>query len=382
MNILITAFTFLPDRNGVANICLNQAQGFKSNGHKVYIATGKNRDRDFNELKNMGFNVYEFDIHGGPNYNYKGEVEKYQKFLIESDFDVIFFQCLHSWNTDCAVPVLHQIKAKTVLVSHGYAGNILYSLKGILRLFSWKRIKYRFKLKAILKNFDHIVFLAAVKDKNRFLDHYLADKYKLNSFSIIPNGTEFSNYQKKVHNFREKYNITSKYLIISVSKYYKLKNQLMSLTAYQKSKISDATFVFIGNNKNEYSQKLENYCKKYKLENVLILEKISKEGIVDAYYSADIFLFSSHTECQPLVILDAMGSGLPFISTDVGCVATLKGGVVVKNVREMAYQLRLMIENDEYRKQLGEAGKKEAVSLYNWEYINSQYENLLKQVKT
>ena len=380
MKILITTFTFLPNTDGVANVCLQHVNGFIANGHKVSIATGKNRDRDFNELKNMRFNVYEFDIYGGPNYNYKGEVEKYQKFLIESDFDIIFFQCLHSWNTDCAVPVLHQIKAKTVLVSHGYAGNILYSLKGILRLFSWKRIKYRFKLKSILKKFDHIVFLAAVKDKNRFLDHYLTDKYKLNSFSIIPNGTEYINYQKRGHNFRDKYNIISKYLIISVSKYYKLKNQLMSLKAYHKSKISDATLVFIGNNKNKYSQKLENYCNKYKLENVLILEKISKEDLIDAYYSADIFLFSSHTECQPLVILDAMGADLPFISTDAGCVDMFKGGVVIKNVKEMAYQLRVMIKDNKYIKELGEAGKKDANSFYNWEYINIQYENLIKKL--
>lgn len=379
MRILITTFTFLPNTDGVTNVCLHHAEGFISNGHKVSIATGKNKQRDLADLKRKGFDVYEFDIYGGPNYNYKGEVDKYQKFLIESDFDIIFFHCLHSWNTDCAAPVLNQIKAKTVLVSHGYAGNIVYSIRGLLNYITWKRIKYHIQLKDFLKKFDHIVFLSDVKNKNRFYDHYLVDKYKLNSFCVIPNGTELINCYKKKLIFRDKYNIKTKYLILSVSKYYKLKNQLMSLKAFHKSKIGDATIVFIGQNKNNYSKKLEMYCQNNKLEKVLILDKIPKGDIIDAYFSADVFLSSSHTESQPLIILDAMGSGLPFISTDVGCVATLKGGVVIKNVREMAYQLQFMITNEEYRKQLAIAGKKEASSLYNWAHINQQYENLLKQ---
>jgi len=377
MHILITTFTFLPDTNGVANVCLHHADGFISNGHKVSIATGKNKQRDLSDLKRKGFDVYEFDISGGPKY--QGEIEKYQKFLIEGDFNIIFFQCLHSWNTDCAVPVLNRINAKTVLVSHGYAGNIVYSVKGLLNYFSWERIKYHVQLKDLLKKFDHLVFLSDVKDKNRFYDHYLVDKYKLTSFSVIPNGTELITCQKKKRIFRDKYNIKTKYLILSVSKYCKLKNQLMGLKAFHKTEIGDATIVFIGQNKNNYSKKLEMYCQKHKLENVIILDKIPKEDIIDAYFSADVFLSSSHTETQPLVILDCLGSGLPFISTDVGCVSVLKGGEVVKNVREMAYQLRFMIQDENYRKQLAAAGKKDC-SFYNWAYINQQYEKLLKQI--
>lgn len=380
MRILITTFTFLPNTDGVANVCLHHADGFISNGHKVSIATRKNIQRDLDEFKRKGFDVYEFDVYGGPNYNYKGEVDKYQKFLIESDFDIILFHCLHSWNTDCAVPVLNQIKAKKVLVSHGYAGNIVYSVRGLLNYISWQRIKYHVQLKDILEKYDHIVFLSDVKNKDRFYDHYLIDKYKLNSFCVIPNGTELITCQKKKQIFRDKYNIKTKYLILSVSKYYKLKNQLMTLKAFHLSKVRNATLVFIGQNQNTYSKKLEMYCQKNKLEKVLILDKIPKEDIIDAYFSADIFLSSSHTETQPLIILDAMGSGLPFISTDIGCIATLKGGVVVKNVREMAYQLRFMIKDEEYRKQLAAAGKKDAISIYNWAYINQQYENLLRKI--
>jgi glycosyltransferase involved in cell wall biosynthesis len=381
MNILISAFSFLPNTDGVANVCLHHAKGFISYGHKVSIVTSKNEKRDILELKRMGFNVYEFDIYGGPNYNYKGDVYKYQQFLIASAFDMIFFHCLHSWNTDCAIPVIHQTKGKPVLVSHGYSGNIIYSIKGLMRYLSWNRFKYFLSLKKMLRSFDHIVFLADVTDKCRFYDYYITKKNSLNDFSIIPNGTDQINETINKKNFKNKYNIRSNRMIINLAGYSKLKNQIMSLKAFHKAKLKDTCLVFIGYNKNKYSEILENYCLRNNLQNVLILEKVSKEDIKDAYSSADIFLYSSNTETQPIVILDAMGAGLPFISTNVGCVKDFKGGKIVKNIQEMSDQIKFLINNKEFSLFLSEEAKEQVLSDYNWSKIYDQYEKLLIKLR-
>lgn len=380
MKILIASFTFLPEENGVANVCFNHAEGFISNGHNVSIATKTNYQRDFGALKQKGYNIFEFDIYGGPNYNYKGEIDKYQKFLIESDFDIIFFHCLHNWNTDCALTVLKKIKAKTILVSHGYSGSIVYSLRGFINLFSINRLRYHFSLKNNLSGFNHLVFLANKTDRDRFYDKYIAEKFNLNSYSVIPNGVNLYESIEKF-DFRKKYTINTRYFVLNVSSYSKLKNMIMALKAFHKSNVDDSTLVFIGSIKNEYSKMMENYCIKHKINNVIMLEKCSQDDIKKAYLAADLFLYSSHTELQPLAVLDAMGCGLPFISTNVGCVSLFKGGIVVKSIKEMAMKLRLLINDSDLRKHLGEEGENDAISNYNWGKIKTQYEELIKTLK-
>ena len=176
MKILIATKSFFPERDGVANVCLCHAEGFLKFGHEVFVSTKKNKTRDFDILNSMNISVHEFDIYCKANYSYKGEVDKYQKFLVNSDFDVIFFHCLHSWNTDIAFQEFKKIDSIKVLVSHGYSGNIIYSIRGVLSYLSWNRLKYRIKLKNLLSSFDHIVFLSQKTDKNRFLDKLIVQR--------------------------------------------------------------------------------------------------------------------------------------------------------------------------------------------------------------
>ena len=58
----------------------------------------------------------------------------------------------------------------------------------------------------------------------------------------------------------------------------------------------------------------------------------------------------------PISIIEAMASGIPFISTDVGCVKYLPGGVVVDKIDEMSYWLELLWNNEKVRSNLGAVG--------------------------
>ena len=47
----------------------------------------------------------------------------------------------------------------------------------------------------------------------------------------------------------------------------------------------------------------------------------------------------------------------------------------------MIYEIQRLIINEKYRKQLGIEGKKEAISKYNWKYINNKYyTNEMKEI--
>ena len=67
-------------------------------------------------------------------------------------------------------------------------------------------------------------------------------------------------------------------------------------------------------------------------DNVILTGELSKNEVRKAYREADLMLFPTHTEGFPLVVIEAMAHGLPFITTKVGAIEDIledKGAVYV-----------------------------------------------------
>lgn len=80
----------------------------------------------------------------------------------------------------------------------------------------------------------------------------------------------------------------------------------------------------------ELKQNIEYRIKKYNIDDKVVL--VGNVSNVNYYLSnADIFVLSSDYEGLPLSILEAMASGLPIISTNVGGVADIvtNNGILV-----------------------------------------------------
>jgi glycosyltransferase involved in cell wall biosynthesis len=371
MRILFASFTFFPAQNGVANVCLQQALGLQKLGYDVTVATNFLNNHVFALVD--GVKIEQFRS----NSSQKEEVLRYQNLLINSGFDVIFFQCHNIWTLDWAFPVFTRIRAKKILISHGFSGTKINFLGDLYFNYRPKVLKYRYNLKEILCRFDHLIFLSEKMDSDRFLDFCVAKENSLTNYSIIPNGTKIIDYQTD-KSFRLKHNITADNLILCVSAFIKSKNPMMCLSAFEKSESkANSVLVFIGNEKNSYSQKLENYSSSKSL-NIKVLEHQTEQDIFAAYFSANLFLFGSVTEVQPLVILDAMGAGVPFISTNVGCVDLLKGGFTVDSTTEMALKIDEILQNKSLHAKLSEFGREDVKANYIWPKIIAEYDKLIK----
>jgi glycosyltransferase involved in cell wall biosynthesis len=112
---------------------------------------------------------------------------------------------------------------------------------------------------------------------------------------------------------------------------------------------------------------------------------------VDEYVGRmDIIILTSLSEGQPLSILEAMASGKPCITTNVGdCFDMLKAGDIqnragliarVMNVNELAEAMLTLATNANLRMQMGENGKIIAAEKYNLVDMINKYDDVYKKV--
>lgn len=69
------------------------------------------------------------------------------------------------------------------------------------------------------------------------------------------------------------------------------------------------------------------------------------DGMSDGYLSARVMIFGSHTECQPLVLIDAMSTGLPFVARRTGSIPSMLGGVTATSQKEASELLTEIYNN-------------------------------------
>ncbi|MFW9789149.1 MAG: N-acetyl-alpha-D-glucosaminyl L-malate synthase BshA [Candidatus Thorarchaeota archaeon] len=111
-----------------------------------------------------------------------------------------------------------------------------------------------------------------------------------------------------------------------------------------------------------------------------------KSNMQEIMCSADMFLLNSTLEGMPLVLLEAMSCSLPVITTPAGGIPELvrpgKDGMVTKGFEqeEFAQLIIEMLENDEKRKKIGQAGRKRVEGSFSSKQIVKMYEKVFEDV--
>jgi glycosyltransferase involved in cell wall biosynthesis len=94
--------------------------------------------------------------------------------------------------------------------------------------------------------------------------------------------------------------------------------------------------------------------------------KPNSAEMIDLYGCADIFVLPSRGDCTPLVIAEAMASGLPIVAARVGAIPDMvrhgHSGLLVDPARpeELAEALRMLVHDPQCRSEMGEAGRRMA----------------------
>jgi len=390
MKILITTFTYPPLADGCAEASAVLASGLAGMGHSVVVATAFHPQRT-PDASDANPRVAQFKISGKDNWRagVLGETAAYQDFLRSFSGDLIIFENWDAWPTCLARPLLGQLKPKKILVSHGYTPHIW----DIQPKFPWGLGNWSggwplvLRTPWFMRQFDHLVVLSQRQDFGRFLDHRIARLTGFKNFSVIPNGAfsrEFND--AALPDFRVQSGIGSGPMFLCVANYCDRKNQLLAVRAFRRAQLKDATLVFIGSEFNDYSEAMKRLDAELQPQfpagRVALLEKLSRTQTCAAYKTADVFVLPAKAETQPIVLLEAMASHTPWISTDTGCVSELPGGLVARSEDDLVGKMKELAGSPVLRQKLIDEGWAACQQTYDWERVIAAYGRLVESVAT
>jgi glycosyltransferase involved in cell wall biosynthesis len=405
LNILHTVEFYLPVKNGMSEVVRQLSEQLVIKGHKVTVATSFNDSRDKIATIN-GVNVISFNIKGSYVNGYEGDVEDYQNYLLNSNFDIVTNFAAQQWATDITLSLIEKIKGKKFFVPTGFS-----------MLNDQRYLKYYQLMQLWLTKYNANIFTS----KN-YQDYSFSVNNKISNNYIIPNGASKFEFEGKI-SFDVKKHLQIKEdskLVLHVGSYTGIKGHLQALKIFLKSKIDIKThLILIGSNLNpdnareiflfldwwKYFElkdflsptkiylfinylKFSSYRKK---KNKIHFLKLSREQTVDVYKTSNLFLFPSMLECSPVVIYESIAAKTPFLSTPVGNVEEIvekseggiilpskkdKRGYVYADIRKSSILLAKYISQFDELKSMSHSGYEYWKSNYTWESITDKYEDL------
>lgn len=184
----------------------------------------------------------------------------------------------------------------------------------------------------------------------------------------------------------KRYDLSQKIVIGTVARLIDWKGHEILLDVAQKiiSEHPKIVFLFVG--EGELKNKLEQIIIDKNLsQNIILTGWIEREKIPSLYSIMDIYIHAARYEPFGFVIAEAMLNGTPVLSTKTGsaldAITSKENGYLVDydNVSQFVDGINFLLAHD--RKIIGEAGRKTAKEMYNfdkmWESHISLYEKSL-----
>lgn len=150
-------------------------------------------------------------------------------------------------------------------------------------------------------------------------DHVRKHQVEKKSFHVrhaLPNSPEHSLGSKDVAATREKYDIDTKYMILSCGGYWPNKAMHELVNSFNKADLADTTLVLTGYANRDQAPKESEFVK------VLMVEE--RQEALDLIAAADLYVMHSHQEGFGLVLLEAMLNKTPWIARHIAGAVELR----------------------------------------------------------
>jgi len=384
VKILHTVEYYAPSRGGAQEVVRRISELLAARGHSVTVATTRLDEREESELN--GVSIASFDVHGNAVSGLQGEVERYRRWLLDGDFDVMLNYAAQQWATDSVFPLLDELECAKLLAPCGFS---------MLHSPAWA--DYFAKLPGVLRGYDRLVFHG-----ERYRDFDFAREHDVGGLEVVPNGASQSEFEAPAEDFRARHGIPRDVpLLLTVGTHTGLKGHAAAIEAFRRARIGPAVLVVIGNSTGEGGCLAD--CRRrvrrtrwlsLGRKRVLLLDP-PRGQVVAAYRAADVFLFPSEVECSPVVLFEALASRTPFVSTACGNAEEIaawsgSGAIAPAQVRrhgrlradprELARIVEQLVRDPERRRIMAEAGHAAWLQEFTWERIALRYEALYTEL--
>lgn len=181
--------------------------------------------------------------------------------------------------------------------------------------------------------------------------------------TVLPTGVPIDRFNgcKKENWLRKNYRIPDKNkILLFVGRLTKEKNLPFLIKAFKKLKAKSENFSLVITAQGPMESELKSLCRTLELSletEVIFTGAVPFTQLIDVYYSADLFVFSSLTETQGLVLIEAMAAGLPVVAVRASGVQDMVSsgvdGILTKeDIAEFTNSVFMVMENEEYYQRL------------------------------
>lgn len=384
MKILHTAEWYPPSVGGVQLFMQQISERLAARGHDVTVATARLPGRTGSA---GGVRIEEFEVTGSVVSGIKGELERYQRFLLDGDFDVMFNYSAQQWTADLAFPLLGRLRARTVFGPCGFAGLGDPAARG-----------YFERMPSVLDRYDRIVLHTVNFRDARFVRERSRARTALITYGADP--AEFPD--APASGLRERLGLPAGIpLLVTVGNHTGGKGHGRVMAAFLRARIGRAALLVVGGPApwpgcEARCQRLARAVRVASLgrKRALVLD-LPRRDVVAALREADVFVFASRSECSPIVLVEAAAAGTPFITGTAGNAEELAewtgAGVVVPggerpdgttetDIGALARAIERLVADPLERERLGEAGRAAFLDRFTWERVTDRYEELYRDL--
>jgi glycosyltransferase involved in cell wall biosynthesis len=360
MRVLATVERYAPAIGGAERVVQRIAEGLAARGHEVHVMTGGARE----ESELGGVRVHRLALSGNEARGIDGDGSSVTSLIEHVQPDLVFNYAAQTWATDCCFDLLTRAeRPRMVLAPCGFSG-----------LGKRRYAKYFAAMPERLRSYDALILHSAVYQDWRF-----ASASGAKEILVVPNGADPPAPAGAFH-----FEVPGRSLAVTVGSHVITKGHAQfarAIRALARERPLSGMIVAPPRGGLDALRGCQLTCQaRAHVQPLQIVDGSLPGAVASAIAAADLFLFTSSVECAPLVILEAMAAGTPWVSFDVGNVSELAGGVVAASRTELLDAAGEILDGE--RPELGPLGREAWEANHRWEEIVGRYESAFEGVLT
>lgn len=366
MKIAMIMSTPFPPEEGIGHYTYNLSKKLMERGHDVTIITrGGLKPENF---VYEGIKVYKARFI--PFYPFHVQIQGIflNKFFSrdEKEFDIVH---IHS-------PLSPIIKTNIPIIGTIHT-SLIEDMKNFqVSNFKSKLIKWTTKVSGYpltQKLIDNSKYVTTVSSS---VANELVKYYQIENPIVVGNGVD----EKRFHPLKQKQEDDPYLLYVGRLDYRKGILDLLEAALLMKNR--NIRLLIAG--EGPLRRLIEDHISKNELQNVTLLGQVSGDELITLYQNAMIFVFPSHYEGLPTVLLEAMSCGLPVVVSNIPAhedvVENFENGLFAEkgSPEDIYNKINVLINDESLRQELGKNAQKTIEDKFTWDTICDKFEDVYR----